>query len=295
MSFILEMDDDIAGLIFENLQLITLMKVLMTCRQFYAQRKRAIANNATVFAYAQYNSDEKFMPVYAKSDIQYNDNMRLMLKHFLQASARAVILNTYKLLAFDNIYHNNDPCTMLWNKEVLLKYYEQQNSLMLGGIYVSTRDDEWCSKQLCKLFTTYCWSYTCIDMFDIYRIIFCVRTKKFKILVEIMQNMRIEAPQNKEVFINICRTLMHYIDILQSENSYGKNLQAVMVAILFRFAYHMPVSMLDKILQHMFINQADNLGEQIDRRIKYMPKYVKKALRQQLNNVKFKILAHGDL
>ena len=293
MPTLVDMHDEIIAMIMSNLQFIVLTKVLMTCKHLYGYRNYALSENETVQAFQYYNLNMCFMTVLFYSDIKYTDEMVYVIQPLKEASTRAIIYNTYRLLAFDNNYNENIENVVGWNALNLEYYYQLQNKLIHPEYYSNPANTAICEFLFNEFIHMYNWSYTNIDMFDIYQIIFCVRFKNFKLLVKIIEEMHIDAPTDRDTFVLICMNLIEFFTSLHAETSYNKNLKAAIVAVLYKFIYSTPIEYIGNMMQYSVIMQSDALGKQVDE-LKYAPKYFKKLVQTQMNNTKNKMIECAD-
>lgn len=270
MTTLTGLPQDITSLVLDNLQIVVLLKVLMTCKQLYAMRKYALSQNAVVRAYEKCDPNTPFICVLFQSDAEFDDNMNLEIKNNIGTSTRSVIYNTYKLFAFHNTYNDCDAALMARNRDVLIGYY----ATCIGHTAFST------------FMAMYNWNYTNIDIFDIYELTLCARKKNFRKCADIVNNMIIEPPRDLPTFTVICESLMRCI-----EYTYHKVLRAGLIAILFKFLLYVPISMINEKFKKVISMQCDVLSEQIND-MKNAPKYLKKIFVVQLIAVKQRLENH---
>ena len=211
--------------------------------------------------------------------------MQAIVNLNIKYASNTSIYNTYRLLAFDTIYHDCNVDVKRYNASTLKYYYDCQNRKMMPACYQHHRNVEHCKFIFSHFMFEYDWAYTCINTFDIYQIIFCIRFKKFKILEGIIKNMHVEAAPNEIAFKNICASLMNYITSIHDTTSYNKNLKATIIAVMFKFFYCTPLNLINEKLQKILVTVSDRLMMQINTELKYLPLYIKTLLIEQLSNV----------
>jgi hypothetical protein len=104
-----------------------------------------------------------------------------------------------------------------------------------------------------------------------------------------MNRMEIEPLATLEVFVEVCQTLMAYINSINSYSKKIKLLKAVMICTLFKFIGSVPSYIeLKMTLKNAIINQSVILCQNVDD-MHGIPKYLKEAFKNQFMIVSLRL------
>lgn len=279
------MNYDVLMQITSKLHIKKLMQLLTSCKYFYkgSQSLSLLENNGMYSAYLHVNN-ENVLEALSKSDIVFNDCREYLIMTIKRniPSSYGCIYNTYKLIVFDSIY-NADFYNNMRNITCLCNYYSQQVQLSWQ------RAQSYPDYQFNKFISHYNWNYTNINLYDIYLCMFYVFNRKNYLLRDTLKNMIIEPPQTHQIFVELCQTLMNYINDLRSFTHKIKTLKAVMIIILYKLigsvSSHMTIN---ENLSNAVINQSIILSQNVDD-MKGIPKYLKEFFKKEFATVALKL------
>jgi hypothetical protein len=104
-----------------------------------------------------------------------------------------------------------------------------------------------------------------------------------------MNIMQIAPPATLEVFVEICQTLMAYINSINSFSKKIKLLKAVMICTLFKFIGSVPSHIELKLtLKNAIITQSTILCQNVDD-MHGIPKYLKDGFKKQFTIVSLRL------
>lgn len=279
------MHEDIMSLILQDVHVSVVLNFLTTCKQFYAIRKNVLANNDMVCSFNKYDT-VNYISAYFASDVIYDTkNMRMNIKLITKASDKAVVCNTYKMLAFNTAYNDCTTGVVMDNRRLLYEYYSRQMEERIYGYYSTHPKADKAITNLCRFLTYYNWAYTNIDMFDVCQCIYHIEFKNNRLLAEVFNSIQVRAPQDITTFYEICKTMTGYInDDYYLQFQKNKLLKGVLVCILYKFLEVTPIDFIHVKLQKVLADNGANLAEQANK-LKGVPKYIKNMLTKQLNVV----------
>lgn len=275
--------EDLASLVFENLHIVVLLNVLMTCKQYYAMRKTVIQNNSTVRKYAKYDPSESFVKVLLCSNVRYNNMMQLVFNYAALVSSRDSIHKTYKVIAFDKSISQKSTY-----KDALVVYYNIRLQQMYPNFEPERYDYRMHTKTPKRWFVlfmrNYSWEHCNIDLFDIYNIMVCTSLKNYKELANVLVNMRISAPREFKIFYDIFKTMLEFLDHIDTAVLYNKIMKSAIICVVYKFLLQTPREFFKKNLLNSIRIKSDYLAFEINN-IKYIPKYLKQILLNPLQDM----------